>query len=56
MDTYTTVKCICAKSLQFYNSKVLVPQERIYAYIKFERDRLNNVFVRVFMSSGSMGG
>ena len=28
----------------------------IYPYIKFERDRLNICRVRVFTSSGSMGG
>ena len=37
-----------------FNSKV--PQGGIYPHIKFERDRLNIFRVRVFMSSGSMGG
>ena len=46
--------CSSARRVSNFNSKVT--QGGIYLYIKFERDRLNIFRVRVFTSSGSMGG
>ena len=46
--------CSGARRVSNFNSKV--PQGSIYPHIKFERDRLNIFRVRVFTSSGSMGG
>ena len=46
--------CSSSRRVSNFNSKV--PQGGIYPHIKFERDRLNIIRVRVFMSSGSTGG
>ena len=46
--------CSSPRRVSNLNSKV--PQGGIYPYIKFERDTLNIVRVRVFMWSGSTGG
>ena len=46
--------CSSHRRVSNFNSKV--PQWGIYPHIKFERDRLNICRVRVFTSSGSMGG
>ena len=46
--------CSSPRRVSNFNSKL--PHGGIYPHIKFERDRLNIFRVRVFTSSGSMGG
>ena len=46
----------CSSHRRVSNFNRKVPQGDIYPHIKFERDRLNIFRVRVFTSSGTMGG
>ena len=46
----------CSSPRRVSNFNREVPQGGIYLHIKFERDSLNILRVRVFTSSGSTGG